>query len=216
MFCGCFLVNQIIRSNPRNNEELQPQFDALCRALKLSPYSPDILDTLRDPVKVPWTAITKVIESEVLGVEHGIFRACLSDDWIHTEPSPMARQKQGDFARGLRERGVRNVVVGELKDEWYIYSVSHPISSPEDVKRHLKRYFPERTVNRLLLCFGEISNDEDPEMAQRLFGRALSCALVHLPIRILHRDLLAAGFPVMRYVIEWTPEQLRPNGIFFK
>ncbi|KAF8335098.1 hypothetical protein F5887DRAFT_989925 [Amanita rubescens] len=103
-------------------------------------------------------------------------------------------------------------MVGELKDEWYIYSVSHPISSPQDVKRHLTKHFPERIVNRLMLCFREISNDEDPEVAQRLFGQALSCALVHLPIRILQRDLLAAGFPVIRYLIEWTPEQLRHIG----
>lgn len=195
---------------------MQPQFDAFCRALNLNPFSPDILDTLRDPVKVPWTAITKVVESEVLGIKHGIFRACLSDDWIHTEPSPMERQKKGDFARGLRERGVRNIVLGELKDEWYIYSVSHPISSPQDVQRNLKSHFPNRVVDRLMLCFKKISDEDDPEVAQRVFGQAMRRALVHFPIRLLHRDLLATGFPVMRYLIEWTPEQLRPNGMFFK
>ncbi|KAF8324951.1 hypothetical protein F5887DRAFT_1021320, partial [Amanita rubescens] len=178
-------------SDPKDAFELQPQFDALCRALKLNPYSPNILDTLRDPVKVPWTAITKAIESDVLGIEHGIFRACQSDDWVPAQWGLMDRQKSAKFARGLRERGVQNIVVGEVSDEWYIYSVSYPMSSPQDCRGHLTRQFPFRIVRNLMSC---------------------SCVLTHFPIRLLHRDLLEADFPVIRYRIEWTPEQLCPNG----
>ena len=200
----------MIRLDPKDDLELQPQFDALCRALKLNPYSPDVLDTLRDPVKVPWTAITKVIESEALGIEHGIFRACQSDDWVPTQFGLMDRQKSVKFARGLRERGVQNVVVGEVSDEWYIYSFAYQMSSPQDCHRH----FPDGTFWKLSSCFKEISKDEDLEVAKAVLGQALSCILTHFPIRLLHRDLLEADFPVIRYRIEWTPEQLRPNGKF--
>ncbi len=203
LFCYCFIVNQTIRSDPKTREELQPQFNTLCKALKLNPDSPDILDTLRDPVKVPSMEIAKVIESEALGVEHGIFRACLSDDRIQTEPGPMERQRNGQFARGLRERGVQSVVVGEVSDEWYNYSFSHAISSPQDIGPTLRRYFPSSVSAKIIRCFDESKNEAK---AKLLFGSLLAAGLVHLPIRLLHKDLLAAGFPVMRYRIEWIPE----------
>jgi len=210
-----FIVDKIIRSDPKTPQELRPQFRAFCQALNLNPDSPDILDTLRDPIKVPWTEITKVIETDVLGVQYGTFRACLSDDWIHTSSGPMKRQRNGDFARGLRARGVQCIVVGEVVDEWYIYSLSHPISSPRDIIPNLKRHFSDAIVERLTRCFKSLPDDASQEEAKELFGRILSSALVHIPARLLHKDLLAAGFPTMRYLIEWTPEQLRPDGTLF-
>ena len=179
----------------------------------MDPDSPDILDILRDPIKVPWTEITRVIETDVLAVQDGTFRACLSGDWIHTCPGPMERQRNGDFARALRERGVQSVVVGEVVDEWYIYSLSHPISSPLDIVPNLKRYFSDAIVEKLVLCFKKLPDNANQEEARELFGRMLSSVQVHIPVRLLHRDLLAAGFPVMRYLLEWTPEQLRPDGM---
>ncbi len=207
----CFIVNQVIRSDPRTPEELQPQFDAFCKALELDPNSPDILDTLRDPLKVPWTEITKVIETKVLGVEYGIFRACLSGDWIHTEPGPMERQRSGAFARGLWKRGVQSIVVGEVKAEGHEYSLSHPLSSPSEVEPTLRRYFPDRIANKLIKCFKHSKNGAEARVL--LAGSLLLAGLVHIPIRLLHKDLFAAGFPVIRYRIEWVPEQVRPVGM---
>lgn len=37
---------------------------------------------------------------------------------------------------------------------------------------------------------------------------------VHLPVRLLHRDLKKHGFPVLRYQIQWTPPQTRPYSMF--
>ena len=211
--CDRFIINQTIRSDPKTAEELQPQFDALCKALTLDPDSPDILDILRDPVNVRWTEIMKVIETEALGIKHGIFRACLSPDWIQTKPGPMERQRNGEFPRGLRERGVQSIVVGEVSDEWYNYSFSHPIYSPFDVEEILSRYFPDRIAYNIVKCIGRVSEAKNSEEETMLLGSRLAAALVHLPIRLLHKDLLAAGFPVMRYRIEWIPEQLRPTSM---
>ena len=209
-----FVVIHENRSDPKTPEELRPQFRALCQALKLNPDSPDILDILRDPIKVPWTEITRVIETDVVAAQDGTFRGCLSGDWIHTSPGPMERQRNGDFARALRERGVQSIVVGEVVDEWYIYSLSHPISSPLDIVPNLKRYFPDAIVEKLMLCFKKLPENASQKEAKELFGRMLSSVQVHIPIRLLHRDLLAAGFPVVRYLLEWTPEQLRHDGMF--
>lgn len=210
-----FIVDKIIRADPKTPQELRSQFRAFCQALKLNPDSPDILDTLRDPAKVPWSEITKAIETDALGVQYGTFRACLSDDWIHTSPGPMERQSNGDFARGLRARGVQCIVVGEVVDEWYIYSLSNPISTPRDIIPNLKRHFTDAIVERLARCFKWLPENASQEETKELFGRILSSALVHIPARLLHQHLLAAGFPVMRYIIEWTPEQLRPDGMLF-
>jgi hypothetical protein len=128
----------------------------------------------------------------------------------------MDRQRSGKFARGLRERGIQSIVVGEVSDEWYIYSVSYPMSSPQDCRGHLARHFSgsSRIMRDLMSCFTKISEDEDLEVAKAVLGQALSCVLTHFPIRVLLKDLLEADFPVIRYRIEWTPEQFRPNGKF--
>ena len=52
------------------------------------------------------------------------------------------------------------------------------------------------------------------EELERLYGRVLSEGQVHLPVRLFARDMVNAGFPVVRYEIRWTPEQVRPFGTF--
>jgi len=43
----------------------------------------------------------------------------------------------------------------------------------------------------------------------RFFGRIASDMQVHVPVRMFARDLIKSGFPVLRYSIRWTPEQVR-------
>ncbi|KAF8634657.1 hypothetical protein AX15_000796 [Amanita polypyramis BW_CC] len=211
-FQSAVLQSNAILMDLKTPEDLRPQFRSLCNALKLDPDSPDILDVLRDPVKVPWSDITKAIDADALGVGRGIFRGCLSSDWIPASPGLMERQRSGELARGLRNHGVKSIVVGEVVDEWYIYSFSNPISSPRDIVPKLKQYFPDAFVEKLTGCFEWPPDDADKEEARVLFGKILSSAQVHIPVRALHRDLCAAGFPVLRYVIEWAPEQHCPQG----
>lgn len=198
--------------DPRTPVELRPQFEALCRALGLDPRAPDILTTLRDPIKVPWLKITQLIETDALGAEYGTFRGCLSSDWLPVSPGPMAWQQSEAFARGLRMSGVRSVLVGDLTEEWYLYSIAHPISSSRDIVPNLKRYFQDEFVSKLVKKYQPLPENASSEEAQRRFGDILSLAQVHLPVRILARDLHAANFPVCRYEIRWTPEQNRTGG----
>ena len=101
-------------------------------------------------------------------------------------------------------------MVGEVTDEGYNYSVSHPISSPSEVGPTLRKYFPDRIANKMMKCFQKSETEGE---ARFLLDSLLSAGLVNLPIRLLHKDLFAAGFPVIRYRIEWVPEQLRPVGM---
>jgi hypothetical protein len=194
-------------------KELRPQFRALCSALDLDPNSSDILSVLRDTEKVPWSSITKVVEN--LGV-HGTFRGALDGRWLPMDPDPMSWQRSGDFARALKEKEVRSIVIGDLTEEWYLYSIAHPIRTPEDILTNLGRYYPADLVHSLLALYDEWPPKQgtDEKQLVRFFGEMLSEGQVHLPVRLLHRDLVNAGFPVFRYEIRWTPEQLRPFGTF--
>lgn len=204
----------VCRTDPKTPTEYRPQFEALCRALNLDPNAPDILSTLRNPTKVPWQTITHVIETEKLG-EHGTFRGCLYGDWLSGPPDPMAWQRTGGLALGLKAHGVRSIILGDLTEEWYLYSIAHPIQTPRDIVPNLERYFPRDIVKKLVGEWRTLPDDAGSVEAQKLFGEVLSCGQVHLPVRLLAHDLQAGGLPVLRYEIRWTPEQNRQEGVWW-
>ncbi|KAG2012020.1 carotenoid ester lipase, variant 2 [Coprinopsis cinerea AmutBmut pab1-1] len=204
-FSSAVLQSNAMPTDPKTSAQLDPQFDALCKALGLDPDSPDILETLKDDTKVPASRITEVIEEEKLG-RYGAFRGCLSDDWIITSPGPMERQHNGSFATSLRERGVKYIVVGEVSEEWYLYSIAHPISSPADITFQLERYFTPEFVSELVGHYPPLPSETSEAELLRRFGDVFSLAQVYLPVRVLARDLVARGFPVLRYRISWGPE----------
>jgi hypothetical protein len=124
----------------------------------------------------------------------------------------MTWQRTGALARGLLEHGVRNVITGDLSEEWFLYSIAHPIRRKQDIQENLERYYPRDIVRRMMELYGEPPDDTTVEELEKLFGVMFSAAQVHLPVRLLHRDLLQAGYPTFRYTIKWTPKQARPNG----
>ena len=124
----------------------------------------------------------------------------------------MAWQRSGAFARGLRAHGVRSVVLGDLTEEWYLYSIAHPVRAPGDVRDNVRRYYPDTVVEKMLACYPPIREGASTAEMERYMGEVLADGQVHFPVRLLARDLLNAGFPVLRYEIRWTPEQLRPFG----
>jgi hypothetical protein len=205
----------------------------LCTALDLDASSPDILDVLRDSARVPTEKLTHNIETERLG-KHSTFRGVLSGSWwAHASAAaddPMAWQRSGALARALREKGVRRIVLGDLTEEWYLYSIAHDLAPASDgtfaagMLDDVARYFPRPIVERLVRAYeGWPPPAGTPrEDAQALFGRILADGQVHLPVRVLERDLTSAAaregdmpsLHVVRYEIRWTPEQVRPFGTF--
>ncbi len=197
--------------NPKTPDQLRPQFAALSLALGLDPDADDTVSILRDPLKISWQSITELIDSESLGV-HGTFRGCLDGTWLSGSPDPMTWQRTGGLASGLGEHGVRTVIVGDLSEEWYLYSIAHPIKQKQDIQQNLERYYPADIVRGILNIYPSPPDDADAKELEKLFGIILSASQVHLPIRLLHRDLLQANYPTFRYTIKWTPEQVRPKG----
>ncbi|KAJ6561185.1 hypothetical protein DFH09DRAFT_921262 [Mycena vulgaris] len=95
---------------------------------------------------------------------------------------------------------------------WYLYSIAHPINTPKDIMPNLERYYSKEMVAKLVQHYKPLPGNATSGASQKLFGEILSDSQVHLPIRIFVRDLHEAGFPVVRYEIRWTPEQIRPGG----
>ncbi|KAH9060929.1 carboxylesterase [Lactarius vividus] len=205
-FTSAVLQSNAIATSPKTPEQLRPQFAALSRALGLDPDAADTLSILRDPSKISWQSITELIDSESLGA-HGTFRGCLDGAWLSNSPDPMTWQRTGGLARGLLEHGVRNVIVGDLSEEWYLYSIAHPIKQNNDVQRNLERYYPTDMVQDMIKIYWSPPDDSKAEEFEKLFGVILATGQVHLPVRLLHRDLLQENYPTFRYAIKWTPEQ---------
>ena len=197
--------------NPKTPQQLRPQFAALSHALGLDPDAVDTLSILRDPSKTSWQSITEPIDGESLGA-HGTFRGCLDGAWLSNSPDPMTWQRTGGLAHGLLEHGVRNVIVGDLSEEWYLYSIAHPIKQKQDIQKNLERYYPAEIVQGMIKVYWNLPDDAEAEEFEKLFGIILGTGQVHLPIRLLHRDLLQENYPTFRYTIKWTPEQVRPKG----
>ena len=162
-------------------------------------------------MKVPGKSITKVIENGALG-SYGTFRGCLASDWVSIKPALMAWQRTGELGRGLLAHGVKCVVIGDLTEEWYLYSIAHPIERYRDILPNLERYFPIDIARNLIKEFPLLSENADRKDAVKLYGEIMSCGQVHLPIRMFAKDMAASGFPVLRYEIRWTPEQNRTAG----
>lgn len=198
----------LYRLAPKTQLELQEQFEVLCRALSIDPLDPEALNTLKDPSKVLWTSIVELLTEDKLG-PYGTFRGCLDGDWLPSTVDPMIWQRNGGLAGGLRRVGVKSIVVGDLKDEWYLYAIAHPISSAVDVRKNLLRYYPEDKLDSLLNLYAPLAEDAPQQDCFETFGHVLSDCQVHLPVRLLARDLTAGGFPVLRYGIRWMVQALR-------
>ena len=202
-------ILKLYRTTPKTPSELRLQFIALCKSLNIDPASPTALARLR---ALPWRALTHVIETDAVGPAFGSFRGALDGIWLAQTPDPMAWQRSGAFARGLRAHGVRSIVLGDLTEEWYLYSIAHPVHVPSDVRDNVRRYYPDGVVEKMLACYPPLPQGASKEEMERYMGEVLADGQVHFPVRLLARDLLKADFPVLRYEIRWTPEQVRPYG----
>jgi len=207
-FSGVIMQSNAIVNDPKSPSELNKQYIALLEALNLDPASEESLQTLRNPEKISWESITAVVEKLD---QYGTFRACTDGEFIRK--NTMKYQASPEFAANLKSKGVEFLIVGELKDEWYLYAIANPITDYASVGVNLRRCYPDEIVERMLEHYStELRKDTSQEECFRMYGVMFSDGQVHLPIRLLHQDLARNGFPVLRYQINWTPEQCRPLG----
>ena len=41
---------------------------------------------------------------------------------------------------------MKSIVVGDLTEEWYLYAIAYPVSTVDDIKTNLGRYYPLQVV----------------------------------------------------------------------
>ncbi|KAF8528531.1 carboxylesterase [Hysterangium stoloniferum] len=204
------MQSNAIATNPKTPRELRPQYEALLRSVGLNPADSSSLSAIKNVNQVTSQTLTDTIASSL--VAHGTFRGASDGEFLPGAKGEMEFQASGRFAKAIAEKGIKSIVVGDLTEEWYLYSIAHPINSSKDIEENLKRYYPDYIVKTLVKAYGELPPNLSGDKYAELFGRILSDGQVHLPVRILHRDLQKHGFPVVRYQIRWTPPQVQPKG----
>ena len=160
----------ICRISPKSPAELRSQFQAIARAAGIDPTSPDALAKLRDPAITPASKLTQIIETAQAGVENSTFRGTIEDFWLPGTPDVMAWQRNGGFAKALREKGLKSIIVGELTEEWYLYAIAHPVKSMDDIKLNMRRYYQEEFNKETLKFYPTLSDGASEDECKRLLG----------------------------------------------
>ncbi|KAK4689641.1 hypothetical protein P7C73_g460, partial [Tremellales sp. Uapishka_1] len=208
-FVTALLQSNAILTNPLAPSTRDEQFQAFCEQLRIDHTLPDILEQLRDTTKFPTQAVISAVQS--MG-NLCTFRGVIgTDGWNRADE--MEYQQSGRMAADLKSAGVRCVIMGDVRDEDFFYSYVHPCQGPSDILPNLERYYPAEQSKRLLAAYPALAVDASPAECDRLQGRILADGQVHLPARLLAKDLVAGGMPVVRYAVEFVAEKLNSNAL---
>lgn len=193
-FVSATLLSNAILTNALTPASRADQFAAFCSALGAE----HDIAALRDEEKYPTDALIQAVHK--MG-EHGTFRGVVEEGWVH--PNQMEYQRSGALGRDLVAAGVKVVVTGDVRDEDAFYSIVHDCT-PDTLLANVARYYPLPLARALLDAY-DAEADHDP---QSRLGRLLADGQVHIPVRMLARDLAKGGLPTVRYSIEYVAEAM--------
>ncbi|WVR09286.1 hypothetical protein IAU60_006351 [Kwoniella sp. DSM 27419] len=176
------------------------------RQLGVDPTDPTILDQLRDTATFPTETIIQAVQN--MG-ELCTFRGVVgTDGWVRADQ--VEWQSQGGLARGLKAAGVKCIIAGDD----YFYKGVHLSSHPSELVPNIARYYPwDQSVKFLEAYVGPegVPDDATPDQLNALLGRILADGQVHLPVRLLAKELAKEGLPVIRYAVEYVPDFYGPE-----
>ncbi|WVF67724.1 hypothetical protein IAT40_002483 [Kwoniella sp. CBS 6097] len=197
-FITAHLQSNAILAAPLTPSTRNTQFQAFCQALGVDPSSLNILSQLRDSSKYPTQRIIKAVQE--MG-DQCTFRGVVGDDgWVRTDQ--IDYQRSGGLAKDLRDAGVKCIIVGDVRDEDHFYKGVHFSKTQADLVPNIARYYPSDQSERFLASYGPIAADATVDEINNLLGRILADGQVHLPVRLLAKELALADFPVVRYAVE--------------
>ncbi|WWC90315.1 uncharacterized protein L201_005248 [Kwoniella dendrophila CBS 6074] len=207
-FVTAHLQSNAILADPVTPATRDIQFAALCEALGESPTTPNILEKLRDTKHISTEKLVKAVQN--MG-ELCTFRGVVGDDgWVRSDQ--VEYQHNGGLAKGLKEAGVKCILVGDVRDEDFFYAGVHACKTKADLVPNIARYYPYEQSQQFLDSYSHVPDDASPSELNLLLGRILADGQVHLPVRMLAGDLAKYDFPVIRYAIESVPEFYGTNG----
>ncbi|OXC65569.1 hypothetical protein AYX13_05414 [Cryptococcus neoformans] len=207
-FITAHLQSNAILGDPLIPAARNAQFTAFCETVGIDPSIPNVLEELRDTSKFSTDKIIAAVQD--MG-ELCTFRGIVGDDgWVRADE--MEFQKNGGLAKGLREAGVQCIVVGDVRDEDFFYRGVHPCKKYDDLVPNIARYYPYDQSQQFLASYHPIPKDPSPTELDDRLGRVLADGQVHLPVRLLAKDLATYSFPAVRYAIESVPVAYGTNG----
>ncbi|WOO83410.1 putative esterase/lipase [Vanrija pseudolonga] len=206
-FVTALLQSNGIVSDPLTPSERETQFAAFCAQLGADPASPSILAELRDTARYPTAALVAAVENMGL---HSTFRGVVEAGWLRADQ--MAFQRSGGLGAALSAAGVRCVIAGDVRDEDAFYGIVHDVTTATDLLPNVARYYPLDVAQRLLAAYPPLDADAPRAQCQARLGRVLADGQVHLPVRLLCRDL-APALPTVRYAVEMVPRALGTGGL---
>ncbi|RSH85343.1 hypothetical protein EHS25_004739 [Saitozyma podzolica] len=179
LFITATLHSNALITTPPLRSSKRHQVEVLCQQLGLNPKMADILDALR---QVPLDHLLAAVSG--MGSLSTFRGVCEVDGFVAHDQ--MDYQQSGRLATGLRQAGVKWVVVGDVKDEIAFYRTQHPIEKPSEVRPNLLRYYPAVTCDALLTAFpppGEAATIDELNDHQGLWDVPVLRYAVELPLR---------------------------------
>lgn len=123
--------------------------------------------------------------------------------------------KSGKFSKLLLQKKNFNIVIGEVANEPYLYSVLDTPTSQEELIVQLENYYPTAAVKEMIKLYPTVPNSlpevEYHEQLRQLFGTIVADGQVYASSRGYVKNLVNNGFPkerIFRYKVSYRPKYL--------
>lgn len=193
---------------PKNIEEVEPQFDELCKALNIKLDS-----TFEQKLEILQQIKPEILETTITTLSLHTFRAVTDDDFISS--NILSDIHNGTYGKKLSEKNIR-IVIGEVLNEPELYSYLNTPLSLDSLSIELENYYPKLIIPTLLEIYNTRNLDEkSPEFKKQLrslFGKIISDSQVYSSSRGFLNYITKGSFPkanIYRFKDSFIPNYLK-------